>query len=255
MTIAITIIIASTAVTFVFGQMLCSRFIHKFIITETEIGLLFKKGMLVKALEAGAHTFYGQNYTLEKFDGRIQQFSLQPQEIYTADSISVKVTALVDYSIKDGKKYLMISAMPIETIYAAIQIALRDRVSKVNLDEVAVKRKDIAKEVFAEVADFANQLGIEIVTIAVRDVILPNDVKAAIHETLYAQMQAAAKLEHVRGEVAAARAMANTVKQYAKNPEMMQLRYLEVLEKAAEGMGNTLVLGKPDDINQLLTMK
>ena len=42
--------------------------------------------------------------------------------------------------------------------------------------------------------------------------------------------------------------MASASMQYAQNPEMMQLKYLEVLQTAADGDGNTFILSGMDEM-------
>jgi len=58
-----------------------------------------------------------------------------------------------------------------------------------------------------------------------------------------------ALIEKARGEAASLRTLANASRLFDANPQLMQLRYLETLEKvSATGMGNTLVLGSAEDL-------
>ena len=41
--------------------------------------------------------------------------------------------------------------------------------------------------------------------------------------------------------------MANAAKLYDLNPALLKVRYIEAIEQASKGMGNTFVIGMPDE--------
>ena len=68
---------------------------------------------------------------------------------------------------------------------------------------------------------------------AIRDVILPGEMKVLLNRVTEAKKAAEANLIARREETAAMRSQANTAKLLADNPTLMRLRELEVLEKVA----------------------
>ena len=112
----------------------------------------------------------------------------------------------------------------------------------------------IAREVNEQIRGRAGELGLEVVTVGVRDVILPGDMKDLMNKVMEAKKAAEANLIARREETAAMRSQANTAKLLADNPTLMRLRELEVLEKVAcEGKLN-VILGEKGLTDRVVTL-
>jgi regulator of protease activity HflC (stomatin/prohibitin superfamily) len=81
------------------------------------------------------------------------------------------------------------------------------------------------------------------VSVGIRDVILPGDIRDLMNKVTEAKKAAEANLISRREETAAMRSQANTAKLLADNPTLMRLRELEVLEKIASSNKLSIVLG------------
>ena len=88
------------------------------------------------------------------------------------------------------------------------------------------------------------ELGVEIVSVGVRDVILPGEMKELMNRVTEAKKAAEANLIARREETAAMRSQANTAKLLEQSPTLMRLRELEVLEKIATTSKLNVVLGE-----------
>ena len=88
------------------------------------------------------------------------------------------------------------------------------------------------------------RLGLEVVSVGIRDVILPGDMKDLMNKVTEAKKAAEANLIVRREETAAMRSQANTAKVLEGNPTLMRLRELEVLEKVAASGKLNVVLGE-----------
>ncbi len=84
----------------------------------------------------------------------------------------------------------------------------------------------------------ADEVGIALEDVALRDVMLPTELRRAATEAATARAHGLAALERARGEVASTRALANAAKMMADNPGLLQLRTLQ----AVEAGGATVVL-------------
>jgi regulator of protease activity HflC (stomatin/prohibitin superfamily) len=87
-------------------------------------------------------------------------------------------------------------------------------------------------------------LGLEVLSVGIRDVILPGDMKDLMNKVTEAKKAAEANLIVRREETAAMRSQANTAKVLEGNPTLMRLRELEVLEKVATSGKLNVVLGE-----------
>ena len=104
---------------------------------------------------------------------------------------------------------------------------------------------EVQVEIEENVRRRAVELGLEIASVGIRDVILPGDMKDLMNKVTEARKAAEANLIARREETAAIRSQANTARLLAESPTLMRLRELEVLEKiAAAGKLNIVVSDK-----------
>ncbi|HEV8068795.1 MAG TPA: SPFH domain-containing protein, partial [Planctomycetaceae bacterium] len=102
----------------------------------------------------------------------------------------------------------------------------------------------VAKDIEESVRRRAGELGLEIASVGIRDVILPGDMKDLMNKVTEAKKAAEANLITRREETAAIRSQANTAKLLQDNPTLMRLRELEVLEKIAGAGKLNVVVGE-----------
>jgi hypothetical protein len=87
------------------------------------------------------------------------------------------------------------------------------------------------------------EIGIELLSVDVRDVMVPAELRRAYASVVTARHEGAATLERARGETAALRNLANAGRLLDDHPGLLSLRLVQEL---GAGGGNTLVLGLPD---------
>ena len=102
----------------------------------------------------------------------------------------------------------------------------------------------MARELEAGLRARAAELGVEVVSLGIRDVILPGEMKELMNRVIEAQKAAEAALVTRREETAAMRSQANTARLIEQNPTLMRLRELETLEKVAEKGRLSVVVGE-----------
>ena len=95
-------------------------------------------------------------------------------------------------------------------------------------------------------------IGLEVVSLGIRDVILPGEMKDLMNKVTEARKAAEASLITRREETAAMRSQANTAKILETNPTLMRLRELEALEKVAE-KANLQVLLSENGLTERIT--
>ena len=131
-----------------------------------------------------------------------------------------------------------------QALYREAQLVLRGVIGARELDTFLTDKDAVAKDVEESVRRRAGELGLEIASVGIRDVILPGDMKDLMNKVTEAKKAAEANLIARREETAAMRSQANTAKLLADNPTLMRLRELEVLEKIAGSGKLNVVLGE-----------
>jgi regulator of protease activity HflC (stomatin/prohibitin superfamily) len=217
---------------------------HACIVPEGYAGLLYHKGKFIKLLDVGRHVRWGFSYTMRLQDLRRASTVVPGQDVLTADNIGLKISLLITYRVVDPVKAAHDTQNWASDLYNFAQLALRSIVSGVAADALLNQRVEIGAQLLARVQPDAAKIGIDVLAIAVKDVMFPADLKRAFADVLKAKQEGQAALERARGESAALRNLANAARVLEGNPALMNLRLLQSLS-AAQNAGNTLVLGVP----------
>lgn len=206
---------------------------------EWEQGLLFRDGKLVDVLDAGSRRYWQQRLFLRRIDVRPWVLLVPTQEVPTADGATVKVSVAGRVKVVDPAAFVRGSRSPVEEVYLAVQLTLRELLASLSLDDLLAGRADLGERLLAGLGDLPD-VGLAVEHLDVKDVVLPRELKSAQAEVLVARAQGLAALERARGETAALRSLANAARMAADNPAILQLRLLQQLESSS---GHTVVIG------------
>lgn len=215
-------------------------------IERDRVGVLFLDGRYIDTLPPGLYAFWrgAADAKVVELDLREGVVDISGQDIITADKVTLRLNAVVTYRIADARKAVSATEDVRQALYREAQLALRAVVGARELDAFLVDKDEVAREAEELVRRRAGELGLVIVSVGVRDVILPGDMKELMNKVTEAKKAAEANLISRREETAAMRSQANTAKVLADNPTLMRLRELEVLEKIALSGKLSVVLGE-----------
>lgn len=208
-------------------------------------GLWFRDGAYQATLAPGTYAFWKHSGRLKFHDVDLKELVLDisGQEIMTADKVTLRLNALVGYRITDPLRSVMEVEGAAQTLYRVAQLALREAVGAKELDALLTGKQALARELAEMIRPRAAEIGINIVTTGVRDIILPGDMKELMNRVTEARKAAEAALITRREETAAMRMQANTAKILEASPTLMKLKELEVMEKVAGKANLTVILG------------
>lgn len=210
----------------------------RIVVEEWERVLLYRDGRFQEELGPGRHRRRGWRRRSVRLSVRPRLLTVAGQEVLTSDGLSVKVSLLVRSRVADGRRWYEAVEQPDAFVYGALQVAVRVAVAARSLDELLAARAELGSELAAAAAATAADVGIAIDEVAVRDVMVPAEVRRAATEAATARAHGLAALERARGEVASTRALANAAKMIADNPALLQLRTLQAVESG----GATVIL-------------
>jgi len=244
MTIEILIAVAGGAIIAAILLLPLRKLRHEFIVPEGYAGLLYHRGKFVQRLEAGRHIRWGRLWTIQAADLRKTSLNVAGQEVLTADNVGLKLSILVNYQVADPVKAAHEAQYWLHDLHHLAQLAARTALGAVPVETLLAQRTSLAPQLLALVQPEAAKFGITVHTVEVKDVMFPAELKRAFAEVLKAKQEGQAALERARGETAALRNLANAARILEGNPALMNLRLMQSLS-AAQGAGNTLVLGMP----------
>lgn len=210
-------------------------------IFEYEKGLKYYDGQFTGILDAGRYWTFSNRITIKKIDIRPKVVSVPGQEVLSADSVSLKVSATAKYEVIDPNLAVNKIENYTEAFYAVVQLALRDIIGALKIDDILQQRPVLNQKLMELTSGHAEALGLKLHLIGVKDIMFPGELKKIFSKVVEAQKEGLAALERARGEAASLRSLANVAKMLEDNPALMQLR-------ALQSTGNTLVVGVPGPV-------
>ncbi len=210
------------------------------------VGLVMVNGRHEATLEPGRYALWKDvaRVGVTHVSLREQAIDVAGQEIMTADKVTLRLNAVVVFRVVDPVQAVTSVESYEQALYREAQLALRRVIGARELDELLSEKDEVAGELEELVRRRAGELGLQVGSLGIRDVILPGDMKAILNRVTEAQKAAEADLITRREETASMRSQANTARIFDSNPALMRLRELEVLEKVADKADLTVVLGE-----------
>ncbi|MBX2812940.1 MAG: slipin family protein [Myxococcales bacterium] len=218
--------------------------------------LAYEDGRLAKVLDTGPWLLSSLHRTLRTVtvDMREHEKTILGQELMTADKVSLRLNCMVKYRIVDVVKSVEEVISLDDALYSETQLAVRRRVSGIKLDELLESRQAQGESMLSEVGARARDWGVEVISVDVKDVVLPGEMKALLNRVIEAEKQAAAHVILRREETAATRSQANTAKVLEANPVLLRLKEMEMFKEIASSLDQvTLVAGADGFMNRLVS--
>lgn len=217
-------------------------------VREYQRALKFANGKFARLLGPGRHWLWRPSHAVQLVDIRETILPVAGQEVVTADGVSVKLSLTVRYRLDDPVVAITKIDNYWTATYALLQVGLREVVAALSIDDLLQSRDTIGRAVHDRCAEAVRQLGVELVTVDLKDLMFPGPLKKLFAQVTEARQQGLAALEKARGETAALRSLANAARLIDANPSLLHLRTLQQL---ANSPGNTLIVGMPQSSTPL----
>ncbi len=225
------------------------------IVQEHQRGLLYIQGRFERVLEPGHHLMWNppsQGATVRVVDMRRKQVTVAGQELMTRDKVTLRLSLTADYRPLDPAVSAHVIANPEQAVYSTVQLAVREFVAGVTLDELLEGRDAMTRFLEAQTAQEVERFGVKLEQVGVKDVVLPGEMKTLLNRVIEAEKQAAAQVILRREEAAETRAMANAAKLMEERPALMRLKELEAFKEIATGIDEVKVVVGGDAVAKLL---
>jgi regulator of protease activity HflC (stomatin/prohibitin superfamily) len=235
---------------------LAAALVQDVVVRPFERVLVYVDGALVDVLGQGRYglSTWQRKLELGRYDLREQELQVGGQELVTADKVSLRLNVLLKYAVVDPVAAAQSVGDLHDALYAEVQIATRQGVAGVTVDNLLERRVELARDMVAHVAERARTWGVDIRRLELKDVILPGEMKTLLNQVIEAEKRAAAQVILRREEVAATRSLANTARLMESNPVLMRLKETEALKEIADKIGNLTVVMAPKDLQDALRL-
>lgn len=228
-------------------------YVRVYAVESFEKGILIVDGKFVKILDTGVYYFWKNpiGISVPKADVRQLQLEVSGQEILTSDKAALRINFYTQYKVIDIIKALIDTKDYEKQIYILMQLALREFIGTLTLDELLDRKESISTYVMTALKDKAANIGIQLIDCGVRDIILPGDVKEIMNQVLVATKKAQANVIMRREETASTRSLLNTAKLMEENAMLFKLKEMEYVEKIADKINSISLSGGNQIIDQL----
>jgi regulator of protease activity HflC (stomatin/prohibitin superfamily) len=218
---------------------------------EYERGVMFRLGRFQKTQGPGLYFTIPIIDQKVQVDVRTKTVDIAPQEAVTADSVTIKINAVLYYRIIDPMKAISRVENYQMAVYQASMTTLRNIVGQHSLDDMLQGRDKINAKVQEIVDEITEPWGVEIERVELKDVEIPLSMQRAMAKEAEAAREKRARLIKAEAEQEASKLLSDAAQQMMQNPAALELRRLQMLtEIGAENNTTTLVM-IPSDLVSL----
>ena len=218
------------------------------IVNEYERGVRFFLGRYTGIMRPGLRIILPVIMAWQRIDLRVKAVDVPDQDAITKDNVSIKVNAVLYYKVSEASK----AVLEVEHYnYAVSQLAqttMRDVVGETSLDELLSKRDSVSARIREIVDKATDPWGIKVVSVELKHVELPTDLKRVIGKEAEAEREKRAVIIKAEGEVVASLNMAKAATTLAKAPGALHLRTLQSINDLSSDQSNTIVFAVPLEV-------
>lgn len=214
-------------------------------INQYERGVKFSFGKFDGMLDPGWRLVIPIIQSMRKIDIRTKAVDVPNQEAITKDNVSTQISAVIYYKVVDASK----AVLEVEDFFVAVdqlaQTTMRNVIGEVDLDELLANRDRIAQRIKEIVEETSPNWGIEVGSVELKDIILPENMKRTMAKQAEAEREKRATIINSEGEVLASENLAKAARLMAETPGALHLRTLNSINDISSDQSNTVVFAVP----------
>ena len=217
-------------------------------VNQYQRGVKFQLGKFITVVEPGWRLIFPIFQSMTKVDMRVKAVDVPYQEAITRDNVSAKINAVIYYQVSEASKAIL----EVENFWSAVnqmaQTTMRNVIGELELDELLANREQAAKRI-KEIVDVTTETwGIKVLSVELKDIVLPDDMQRVIARQAEAERQKRAVIIESSGEVIAAENLAKAASILSSAPGALHLRTLNSINDISSDQSNTIVFAVPLEI-------
>lgn len=204
------------------------------ILREYERAVVFRLGKFLTTKGPGLIFLIPFIDKIERVDLRVLTINVDRQEVITKDNVTVHVDAITFFRVIDAEAAVIQVEKYIHATSMLAQTTLRSIVGQVELDELLAEREKVNKNIQEIIDRQTDPWGIKVVSVEVRDVVLPENMKRAMARQAETERDRRAKVINAEGEFQAAERLVDAANMMKHAPMALQLRFLQTMNEISE---------------------
>ena len=215
------------------------------ILPEYQRGVIFFLGRFQKVKGPGLIIVIPGIQQMTRVDLRVITMDVPSQDVISRDNVTVRVNAVLYFRVVDPQPAII----QVEDYFTATsqlaQTTLRSVLGQHELDEMLSEREKLNVDIQTILDEQTDAWGIKVTNVEIKHVDLDESMVRAIARQAEAERERRAKIIHAEGELQAAEKLLAAAAIIAKNPQALQLRYLQTLNDIANQQSSTIVFPLP----------
>jgi regulator of protease activity HflC (stomatin/prohibitin superfamily) len=218
------------------------------IVKQYERGVKFTLGKYSGIMNPGLNILIPFIHSWQKVDIRVKAVDVPDQDCMTRDNVSVNVNAVLYYKVSSSEKAILEVEKYNYAVSQLAQTTMRDVVGEVTLDNLLAEREDLSKRIQQIVDKATDPWGIKVVSVDLKHIELPNDLKRTMAKEAEAEREKRAVIIKAEGEVIASKNMGKAANILGESPGALHLRTLQTINDISSDQSNTIVFVTPVEI-------
>ena len=218
------------------------------VMREYERAVVFTFGRFTSVKGPGLIVIIPLVQQIERVELRTVVMDVPSQDVISRDNVSVKVNAVVYFRVIDPERAII----QVENFHVATsqlaQTTLRSVLGQHELDEMLSERDKLNADIQEILDKHTDAWGIKVANVEIKHVDIDESMIRAIAKQAEAERERRAKVIHAQGEFQAAEKLLLAADILSKNPQSMQLRYLQTLTEIAGDKTSTIAFPIPMDL-------
>ena len=217
------------------------------ILREYQRSVVFMLGRFWKVKGPGLIILIPGIQQMVRVDMRTIVMDVPTQDVISKDNVSVKVNAVVYFRVIDAERAII----QVENFLAATsqlaQTTLRSVLGQHELDEMLSEREKLNHDIQEILDQNTDSWGIKVSNVEIKHVDLDESMVRAIARQAEAERERRAKIIHAEGELQASEKLLQAAQVLSRQPQALQLRYLQTLTEITGEGTSTIVFPLPMD--------
>lgn len=175
-------------------------------------------------------------------DQRVMVTGFGAEETLTSDLVPINVDAVLFWMVWDAEKACLEVENYYNSVSLAAQTALRDAIGRASVSEVAVRRNQLDEELQRIIEEKTSPWGITILSVEIRDIVIPQDLQAAMSIEAQAEREKNARMMLAEVEHDISEMLVDAAHVYEESDIALRLRTMHLLYESVKGSGGTVVI-------------
>lgn len=177
-----------------------------------------------------------------KADTRMILTGFGAERTLTSDLVPVNVDAVLYWMVWDAEK----ACLEVEDYYNSVslvaQTSLRDAIGRATVAEVAIRRDQLDEELKEIIADKTTPWGITILSVEIRDIVIPQELQDVMSAEAQAEREKNARMVLAEVEKDISEMLKDAADTYETSEIALRLRTMHLLYESVKSSGGTVVI-------------